>query len=158
LFDSLTDRWGLLELEGRAPIEGCVLALDPGGTTGGALYYGDKIFWFQTKDMLTLWNILTKIVKPTTLVFEKFIPEVGTPWDTTALEVQGIVKLWQAQGGHVIWQYRSVVGAQSPITDNVLRHHSLWVAGAQHARDAIKHILKYLVDHGEVNWLQHLKP
>lgn len=156
MLGATSDIWGILPLDGREDSEDYLLALDPGGTTGGALYMGNKIFWFETQDILTLWNVLSKY-RYKSLIFEKFVPEVNRAWETSALEVQGIAKLWKAQGGHLIWQYRHQIKTDL-LSDDLLKYHRLWVQGAQHARDAIKHILLYLIDHGDTSWLDHLKP
>lgn len=154
------DKFGIIDLPRESyPSQRTVLALDPGGVTGGAVWIANRrLLWFETPDLLTIWKILTENFVPQTVIFERFVPEIGTPWDETALMVQGIVTLWQAMGNHVIWQYRSVVGPNSVVTDELLKHHDLWIRGAKDARAAIKHLIKYLIDHGDVSWVQHLKP
>jgi hypothetical protein len=111
----------------------------------------------ETGDLLDVWNILNSW-RPRNILFERFNPQ-ELPVDLSALEVQGIIKLYQltAKTKPVIWwQPRDV---KSLCSDDFLRANGLWVKSMRHGRDAIRHMCWHLIKReGNTELLEWTKP
>ena len=120
----------------------CV-ALDPGGTTGVATVASEDEPWTIEARQLTgehhlelltyLWDCA-----PRTIVCESFLHTANEAARLVSSEMIGVVKAYsQSSGTPVVWQSPSI--GKSFWTDIQLKHFGLYVAGVQHARDAIRH-------------------
>lgn len=151
-----------------------ITALDPGGTTGVAMYDADLIFnaddkaeWFHEKwDTLqltepdhhkTLKNLLERRnVANTIIVCESF--QNRRPVDAPAVELIsceyiGVVKLLvqERPSIQVIWQTPGKVIPPKNRntfggfwTDDKLKQVRKWSPGRKHANDAMRHLLQYM--------------
>lgn len=151
----------------------CITALDPGGTTGVAMYDADVIFntddqaeWHNEKwDTLqlsepdhhrTLLHMLERRhVANTIVVCESF--QYRRPVDAPAVslvsvEYIGVVKLFQQERNiEVVWQTTGKVippknknQAGGFWTDDKLKQIRKWSPGRKHANDAMRHLLHYM--------------
>lgn len=126
-----------------------VLAVDPGGTTGYAIFYvnGDVIKMIdcgQIKGYSGLDRFVS-IARPSVLVIEEFrvrinAAVIGATLET--IEVVGVAK-------YLAGLYEAMVVLQQPsqktfFNDERLKALGLYQVGQQHARDAIRHALYYL--------------
>jgi len=136
-----------------------VLGIDPGGTTGLALYDGRRWLVGETPSLVQLHAVL-KLWRPSVVVAEQFIPEPNRPVARDALWAEGVIRLWRM--GHtgdfikLIWSNRGNV--MSLCTDEMLHANDLWIKSMRHGRDAIRHVLHYLVtkEH-DSRWIEFTK-
>lgn len=128
---------------------GWLLGLDPGKTTGAALGYLDaktplKIHrtWMipgGNDGFLEWWHgDFALEVKPAVVVSEKFEKRVGVPFaDWTPLGIEQSLASLQL---NLVFQKPSV---KAHVPDEVLKRAGLWLPGAGHDRDAVRHLLAY---------------
>lgn len=144
-----------------------ILALDPGGTTGWALYQdmtveGDQYDCppaIMSGDFYTIGQIgpeehhgrlwhLFQHQQPTMIVCESFEfrqfdgHRTGIRLDSK--EYIGLVKLWrELEGTPVVFQTASL--GKTFCTDDKIKALNLWTPGHKHAMDAMRHLLTYMV-------------
>jgi hypothetical protein len=133
------------------------MAIDPGLTTGLAIATSAGWLIAEVGDLQDVWKVLWAY-KPKVILFERFNPQ-ELPVDLSALEVQGIVKLYQLMAKvhpAIWWQPRDV---KNLCSDDFLRANSLWVKGMGHGRDAIRHLCWHLIKReGNTELLEWTKP
>lgn len=137
-----------------------VVALDPGATTGVALYWREerRVETTEVDDLAELWNCLNQW-QPSLIVYESFHWQQRHGVDFRPIEVIGIIKLWAS----AYLDVASLV-AQSPSqgkafwSDDKLKRAGVYSVGSPHKRDATRHLLHYLTfTEGDKSWLQLLK-
>ena len=133
-----------------------VLAVDPGGTTGFALYDGGAQYevhdaWDKTGQMTALMQVesFLKGSGLDVLVCESFVISMGTMKKTregsnTAIEIIGALR-WLTWKHEVKFVTQSPADAASFMTPEKLRALGWWTKGSDHARSASKHLALYLV-------------
>jgi hypothetical protein len=141
-----------------------IIALDPGKTTGVAVYTYRKVnssmerFWIrrQITELHSLWKLLAT-ENPEVIVYETFLQSFGAgATDFSAVEAIGVIKLYsQATDKMLIPQARQV---KNFWTDEKIKTLSLWESGTKHAMDATRHMLYYLMqEQGEEYYINRLK-
>lgn len=145
-----------------------VVALDPGETTGYAVYsrytsqggYERSLTSSQMGSHphhLALYEFL-ELAQPQVVVCEDFKYQRGPGGhNLTPVEYIGVVKLWTAER-HVplVLQPRS---RKTLWDDGKIKELGLWKPGKPHAMDAVRHLLYYLtVDHHEYYYVKQLEP
>jgi len=153
----------LIKHENVEPFEGTLLSLDPGETTGWAVFIGSKLFrsgQIKTKTVETgiveLQGLLKKY-KPDFLVYEHYRVYQHKAKDHAHSDLHtsqfiGAIKticlLW---GINYHAQMASV--AKGFCTDEKLKFWDMYRKGEKHARDAIRHGTYFLV----FNWKKIVK-
>lgn len=135
-----------------------IVALDPGGTTGWASYteYEDpavmKFDWGQIgpeEHHLKLHNFLgLQQTDEFKIVCESFEFRQGKQRANINLiskEYIGIAKLFAAERLRSPVVFQTAGAAKGFVTDPKLKIMGLWVPGKQHARDALRHLLYYMI-------------
>lgn len=137
-----------------------VIALDPGGTTGGVVVQRP-------------WTVISAAQIPTTADLtswlDAMVPDIVVaesfklyPWKAKSLsysempsaEVLGVIKLWcQNNNVELVLQ---PAAAMKTISNNMLKECGLWdsTRGMPHARDAARHVLLWAMKH----WLSEIIP
>ena len=139
--------------------EHTIIGIDPGKTTGIAVFEPTGRWTLIELDTLpTLWDLLLQ-VEPRTIVCEKFVwqPRVH---DATALEHIGVIKLYSLQRFDVDIVFQMPSAAKNFVTDTMLRRNKMYdiSKGMRHARDALRHTIYYLVHKGnDKSWLETMK-
>lgn len=143
-----------------------ILALDPGGTTGWAIYQ-HGMDW--DRGQLTgqhhddLWQLIDTYY-PDTLVYERFLYQrrevtKGVSLVLDSLEYIGVAKLWiqrNPKGRRLVEQ--TPHQGKHLWTDDKVKALGLWLPGLPHAMDATRHLLYFLaITQGESSWLEKLK-
>lgn len=145
-------------VEGELPF---VMALDPGGTTGWALFNPllPHVLCGQLSGNhhLNLFSYLQETVEPPTvlresvIVCESFQFRQFTGFDKSKVQLDsveyiGVVKLFSQQFGVPV-QFQTASLAKHFVSDEKLRRMDWYkpTAGLVHARDALRHIIYYLV-------------
>jgi len=136
-----------------------VLGCDPGGTTGLALYDGRRWLVGETPSLVQLVDTL-RAWRPNVVIAEQFIPEPNRPVKRDALWAEGAIRYWRmAHRGDfikLIWSNRGNV--MSLCTDEMLHANGLWIKSMRHGRDAIRHVLHYLINKEfDRRWLEWTK-
>lgn len=140
-----------------------VLSLDPGGTTGYAVMSYDPSEpidllppndgWYvgqlgPHEHHLELEQLLYRHPNAT-IVCESFEFRQYRQRDNINLmsrEYIGVVKLFGQRRGDLYPVVFQTAGAAKPfVTDEKLKVMGLWVPGQKHARDALRHLVTYLV-------------
>ena len=143
-----------------------VLAFDPGGTTGVALYTENQLQAWQVTELYEVYDILREW-RPDEVVFERFVYQRRDKVDLTPVEVIGVIKLFCDQGhrSHDMDWHIEDPHAQTPSqaknlwTDSKLKKLGLWQPGKPHAMDAVRHMMYFLVvTKGQREWLEGLRP
>ena len=138
-----------------------VIALDPGITTGVALYTNWPKKYIKT-DQLKLphegfFDYLVQN-KPTEIVYESFIYQRRNKVVLYPVEVIGVIKLY-AQTYDIPLYVQSASQAKGFITDEKIKALGLWTKGYPHGMDALRHLLYHeIVTKGETRWLDKLRP
>ena len=136
-----------------------ILALDPGGTTGWALFRlpdDDPIYLIDCgqvvggNDRFIRW---WGTVEHDLVVSETFRLDGRTRYpDITPLRIEGALDVlspgWHGQA--------NVMKAHAP--DDLLKKHGLWIRGQRHSRDAIRHGLAYAKMHKHLPTLAKFWP
>jgi hypothetical protein len=135
-----------------------IVALDPGGTTGVVAYEpGKDLRTEHLASAIEVWAYLNKLY-PTRVVFERFAYQRRDKVDLTPVEVIGVIKLW-CDINDVPYTIQTPSQAKNLWTDGKLKQLGLWEPGKNHAMDAVRHLMYYLiVTKGDRSWLQKLKP
>lgn len=136
-----------------------LVGLDPGKTTGAAVRYPSGIWTIAELDALpALWDFLSQL-DPKLVVCEKFVWQ-PRPSDVTALEAIGVTKLYVQQRYDVNMVFQMPSAAKNFVSDVMLRRNDMFLAsrGMRHARDAIRHVIYYLVHTAkDRTWLDAMK-
>jgi len=155
-----------------------IIALDPGGTTGVAIYErtsgsnreADNDFTWETRQLSgvhhdTLWDLLENEGPWTTVIYERFMYQRreldrGVSLVLDSVEYIGVVKLWHLRHlEEVDLVCQTPAQAKNLWTDQKLKRLELYKANAPHANDATRHLLYYLtVTRGERQWVIRTKP
>lgn len=159
-----------------------IIALDPGGTTGVAIFERARdtgeVTWRQLQlgpeeHHLALWDLLRE-ERANVIIYERFMYqrrelEDGVSLVLVSLEYIGIVKLcWDylscqgsyepeliEQGPHMMKLWG---GGQQGDGGIKLKKVGLYKANARHANDATRHLLYYLsVTLGDKKWFNALR-
>jgi hypothetical protein len=140
-----------------------VIAFDPGGTTGWA-----KAEWDEARTKwssgqmgphehhLELWSMLVELylaaqvdgiqLHVVTESFEFRQGTVGrTGLDLHSKEYIGVMKLFAELHGRTLWEQTASTG-KGFVSDAKLKASGLWIVGQQHARDANRHLLYYMIN------------
>ena len=148
-----------------------LIALDPGGTTGVALYDGlgpipSKGYEHRFRTLqiegenhhLPLWKLLTR-TSPQVVICERFDSMPMQAMRTINLDAReyiGVAKLYtQMLGRKFVPQQRSAAKGQWP--DDKIKDLHLWQPNAPHAMDALRHLLYYLTQSGEYGLIRILR-
>lgn len=143
-----------------------IVALDPGGTTGWAMWQDqaggktatmwDHFFCGQIgpeEHHEELYELLERFqTHDFTVISETFDfrqhDNFRTGVNLISREYIGVAKLFALQRMHnsppVVLQ--TPASAKTFVTDEKLKVMGLWVPGKQHARDALRHLIYYLVN------------
>ena len=138
-----------------------VVAFDPGGITGVALYDSlvdtpGMIPVAQLHKLAEVWELLQS-TKPDLIVFERFSYQRRDKVVLTPVEVIGVIKLW-ADLHDVPYKAQMPSQAMGFWKDDKLKRIEQWRTGQPHAMDALRHLLYYLVVvKGDQSWLGPLK-
>lgn len=127
------------------------IALDPGETTGVAIYTQKKSpgqvdrFWkrLQVVTHQEVWELLAK-EDPHVVIAESFVQSTGAgATNFGAVEINGVIKLYQQLTDKpIVWQGRQIKNFWD---DEKLKTVTLWEKGQKHAMDATRHMLYYLM-------------
>jgi hypothetical protein len=143
-----------------------ILSLDPGGSTGWALYYDSlQGAWnfgvIDDRDHhLTLWNLLHKTA-PTLVLCEEFIYQrreldKGVSLVLVSCEYIGIAKLYCDLKGVPFRLAR--LSEMKFWGDDKLKKLGVY-SSSVHSRDATRHLLWHLAfQKGERSWVEALRP
>lgn len=142
-----------------------VLAVDPGETTGWALWRGGEegvatfrngaVVWGQIGpargregEIEAVGHLVRKVSDGDIVVVEDFILRPTGNARRSGLSPVRITArletLCAARGLDVEWVYQQASAAKGVVTDTRLRDLGLWVRGQVHARDALRHLVLYL--------------
>lgn len=138
---------------------GTVVALDPGGTTGYAVWHGGQSFYHgqmgPDEHHHDLWNYLAKLKtaggdEDLTIVCESFEFRQNRQRDNIELiskEYIGVVKLFR-ESYHTPVVFQTAALGKGFITDEKLKAMGIWkvTMGERHARDAYRHLYFYLIN------------
>jgi hypothetical protein len=135
------------------------IGIDPGETTGVAILHPTGLWILSQLDSLpALWDLLLQ-TQPKLVICERFIrqPRVA---NLTALEYIGVTKLYVQQRYDVNMVEQTPSAAKNFVGDLMLRRNDMFNCskGISHARDAVRHVIYYLV-HGlkEISWVESMK-
>jgi hypothetical protein len=124
-----------------------VVAVDPGKTTGVAVWTGGLgavSCQFEDKHEFYQWAEL-HVTTQTTFVVENFVPRKGAlTWVPDSLHIIGWIEGRVWQWGYPKFVLQSPAQAKSFATDDKLRRLGWWVPGQDHARDALRHLVVFL--------------
>lgn len=125
------------------------IALDPGGTTGIASVQGEEFIVDQLSiknHHNELWELLCEL-GPETVVCESFeyrnANRPGLVLDSK--EYIGVAKLWTQQHD-VPFVEQTASTAKNFVKDSNIKKLDLWAPGLNHAMDAMRHLLFYLIN------------
>lgn len=142
-----------------------ILAIDPGGTTGLAWYNFHGYDFYDTRPGTAMprgfgpaavqIDMLIAQFDPDLIVVEKFTINASTiqksrEGSNLAIELVGVTRFLAKQSGKPL-EEQSPADAKNFVTDEKLRRIGWYVAGPDHARDALRHVLLASVRHGVVN-------
>ncbi len=137
-----------------------IVGIDPGETTG----FGYRMHWSDELNKIHLSQLATKTVEEGWHAIDAAWPK--TKWKTICLIEDYKVYSWKAddhswanlhtaqfigalriycmqKGIPVVFQMAAE--AKTFVTDDMLKHWGVYEAGMKHARDAERHILRYLM-------------
>lgn len=130
-----------------------ILAVDPGLMVGYAIQYDDGLI---KSDQDQKWDFLTWCdPEGWTKWFDVVVAEryIITPRTARlsqqhdALDILGNLRWWCRKMETPLIEY-SAAEAKSFSTDDKLRAADMWISGKDHARDASRHLMLYLVREG----------
>ena len=143
-----------------------VLALDPGVTTGWALwkssYNQDRVdrgqFTGNHVDFVNMLDDFHPSNAPFLIVYERFLYQRRDKVNLYPVEVIGIIKYYCTLYDVPVWE-QSPSQAKNLWSDDKLKRMNLWIPGQGHAMDATRHLLYHLVvTRGDKSWLESLRP
>lgn len=146
-----------------------ILALDPGGTTGWAVYHEEAVPpsnvspgkyepWKHQCGQIgpgdhheELFSLM-EAVDPSIVVCEMFeyrqrsAGSIRMKIDLVSREYIGVVKLYRdASGCELVMQPSSICNGPRLVTDEFIKALGLWKASQRHAMDAREHLIHYMV-------------
>lgn len=129
-----------------------ILALDPGGTTGWAIFSDDTIYGGQLAGQhhYDLY-LLMRDRDPNVIVYETFEyrnkSRSGLVLDSK--EYIGIIKLY-AEINEVDIKAQTPAQAKGFVTDDKLKKLKLYQPGMPHLNDAMRHLIYYIINHTQL--------
>lgn len=139
-----------------------ILAVDPGVTTGFALYNKTQFPEVRTwQDKLDVYGIhdTLRTTLPNVIVYEKFTPPSANRYKVELFSVQviGVLRLWVQT--YVLEEYSHTASAAKGLwTDTKIKRLTLWVPGQDHGMDALRHLLYHLtVTRKDESWLKRAR-
>lgn len=153
----------LIEHENAEPFEGTLLALDPGETTGWAIFLNHKLSksgQIKTKPIETgiveLQKLLEKF-EPDFLVYEHYRVYQHKAKDHAHSDLHTSQFIGAIKTICLLWKipYHTQMAAQAKgfCTDEKLKYWELYKKGEKHTRDAIRHGTYFLI----FNWKKIVK-
>jgi hypothetical protein len=125
-----------------------VIGIDPGGTTGTALFMSANLKWFRNQlegdHHRELWAILEK-VKPHVIVCESWLNLGKEAANVVAPQYVGIARLYAELSPSTKWVTQTPSEGKGFWNDQKLKKVGLYMPGKRHANDATRHVLHYLV-------------
>lgn len=131
----------------------CVLAVDPGKTTGYALWIppndiqaGQAEFFdflVRTEAWLLQYGQQTKVVAERFIINQGTVKNTQAPW---SLEVIGALRYLALKHGSGELVMQSPSDAKRFSSDDRLKRLDWWQRGQGHANDALRHLLLFLVN------------
>ena len=145
-----------------------IIALDPGGTTGWAVWQGDQInvgHWGPDDHHLTLFdNLGFYQTSEYHIVCESFEyrQHARANVNLVSKEYIGIVKLFQQERMSKLpnqyVKFQTAAQAKGFVTDSKIKASHLWTPGMRHAMDAMRHLIYYdIFALGNKSWLDQWK-
>ena len=143
-----------------------IIALDPGVTTGVAIYRSDDntpgrdpFEQFQFKGShAEFWDIVLQRDDWNAIVYEKFTYQRRDRVELYPVQVIGVIRMY-AQQEDIPEFSHTASAAKGLITDDKLKKMGLWIPNLRHAMDATRHLMYHLiVTRGEPQWLESLRP
>ena len=120
-----------------------ILAVDPGGTTGCALWDEGEVSWGQLPGgVLGAKPLRHKLFGLDALIIERYtIGERTVKYSrqSDALEITGGLK-WAAEDAGIPVVMQQPRDAKRLFTDERLKQQGWWAKGEEHARDALRHL------------------
>jgi hypothetical protein len=136
-----------------------ILAVDPGKTTGLALFDGHSLTAWQAET----WDAVEQVERfldraaqlDDVLIVESFVIGQATlrkgRGENWSLESIGAIRyLHRRMGEPCILHFQQASSVMRFATNEKLRAVGWWTQGQEHARDATRHILTYLATRGEL--------
>jgi hypothetical protein len=145
----------LIDSQNKTPFTGILVALDPGQTTGYAIFNASNLIeagQLETKNieegMVVLNNFLHKH-NPDYVVYEAYRVYQHKTQDHANSDLHtsqfiGCIKVLCIQQGIKYYNQMASVAKQF-CTDDKLRSWGMWIKSKKHARDAVRHALYFLV-------------
>lgn len=133
-----------------------VLAIDPGGNTGLALW-NDGAWWAWAEPaeqaLVTVHNALND-GDLNQLVSESFIISTATAKKSqdglVSIEMIGVMR-YLSRVYNVPFETQTPSDAKSFATDEKLKAWKWWTRGVDHPRDASRHLMTWLCKHGYID-------
>jgi hypothetical protein len=135
-------------------------AIDPGGTTGIAMYDAQYIrgsYFKQQYDVMhlgpgdhyeDLYSLLERRRTHNSIVIAEGFDNRDNPAARiTSAEYNGVVKLWRDRNPDVPVVFQTAALGKGFWTDDKLKKVDLYFKGFKHGRDAMRHLLHYMA-HG----------
>lgn len=119
-----------------------VMALDPGKTTGYAVYHDEEIKSQGQCPTEMVWDLLSNVA-PEVIIYETFQHRRIGNVDLTPVEVIGVLKEWARQHKAKL-VLQSGQQAKHYWTNERVRELGAWVAAMPHAVDATRHLLYWV--------------
>lgn len=138
-----------------------ILAVDPGGTTGWAVWEDGKVRYGQLPggtlavkplvDWIADTYLMGRQVSSAVIIERYTIGErtVKFSRQSDALEITGVMKYEAARHG-IRSKLQLPVDAKRMFTDERLKAFGWWATGEEHARDALRHLGLYLAKTREI--------
>lgn len=135
-----------------------VIAIDPGGTSGFALWTKDDPIVVNQFSFTTagLYRFL-QATMPDVIVCESFVYITKQSHaDLIPVEMIGVIKMYaEVSQCRLVFQ-RPHIG-KAFWTDDKIKAIGLWAKGKPHGCDALRHLLTYLTAQGNDTWINLLK-
>lgn len=136
------------------------LALDPGGTTGCAIFNGNHddgiSTWEDVYDEYTLHDTLES-TKPDIIICENFLWQPRNKVDFRPVKALGIIEGYCTHSGTKLVMQNPSTG-KGFWTNAKLKACGEYVVGSEHERDAVRHLLHYLsFKVKDMHWIRLLK-
>lgn len=136
-----------------------IIAFDPGGTTGIAIWTPDHIGMQRVQlgpqeHHEVLENTLYDF-EPDVIVTERFDyrPKQGHA-DLSPVEYIGVMKLYSQKFDVPVVQQKQLKGHKGLWTDDKIKALNLWIPGKPHAMDATRQLLFYMTEEGCFDWIE----
>ena len=142
------------------------IGVDPGGTTGIVVFYDNDYIWsYQVVGFFSAVDIIDNLIREA-IDQDEDIMVICEAWvdmvHPNAVDSNSPVQII----GALRWicaQHQVGIRLQNPhvrdaVTDKMLRNTDLWIKGAEHARQAMKHVLAYFLGKFDPYWMKTLMP